>query len=367
MEKSAVALSESPKFLVVKLRALGDTVMSTAFINALKERHPQSEIHFVCPKQWAAALENHPAITRVYPFDFKSKNYLQFLSLLKLAMELRRERFSVGFALHAGSHSSLLLYLAGITERVVHNHNFKKGNLFGTVEVPGKQRLRPALERDALAFSALGWERPQKLHTSLHLREEELAWATAYLARHELRKPLLVLGLGASRLTKIWPMENFAHVACDWARERDGSVLALCSRGEIQELGEVFGKEIQRLRVSPQRVRIESSLSLRELMAVVSQARLFVGNDSGPKHVAVALDIPTLTLFGPEDPFEYHPYDLKKHPYLFIEDLACRTNLSPGTERRWCGLHVCQKEKLRCLTNITASETWSVIKNSMNA
>jgi len=89
-----------------------------------------------------------------------------------------------------------------------------------------------------------------------------------------------------------------------------------------------------------------------QLAAWLSIADLVVGNDSGPKHLAVAVGTPTLTLFGPENPFEWHPYPLARHPYMYIERLGCRSDQLPGYPE-WCGLQGhCVKEEHRCLRDL---------------
>src|SRR5690606_32730203 len=95
----------------------------------------------------------------------------------------------------------------------------------------------------------------------------------------------------------------------------------------------------------------ESGLPLRQLASVLRHCALFCGNDSGPKHIAVAVETPTVTVLGPEHPFEWHPYPRERHSYLFIESLACRKDADPGMPA-WCGLDVCVEERHRCMRDI---------------
>jgi heptosyltransferase-2 len=95
-----------------------------------------------------------------------------------------------------------------------------------------------------------------------------------------------------------------------------------------------------------------AGLGVRELAAALSVCRAYVGNDSGPKHLAVAVGIPTFTFFGPEDPVEWHPYDRALHPVFFLPGLACRRE----DQGRWCGLQLCTEERHRCMADLDPLE-----------
>jgi ADP-heptose:LPS heptosyltransferase len=99
------------------------------------------------------------------------------------------------------------------------------------------------------------------------------------------------------------------------------------------------------------RLGLETALELRLLTAMLAQCTVFLGNDSGPRHLAVSVGVPTVTLFGPEHPFEWHPYPLDRHPRFFIEPLECRRDGAPGMPA-WCGLNVCVEQAHRCMAMI---------------
>ena len=96
---------------------------------------------------------------------------------------------------------------------------------------------------------------------------------------------------------------------------------------------------------------LSARASVRALAAELSLLSVFLGNDSGPRHVALAVGTPTVTLFGPEHPFEWHPYPEEKHPIFFIDQLACRKDGAPGMPA-WCGIEVCVEQKHQCMTSI---------------
>jgi len=83
----------------------------------------------------------------------------------------------------------------------------------------------------------------------------------------------------------------------------------------------------------------------------LAESKLYIGNDTGLKHISIALGVKTLSFFGPEPPTEWHPYSTKEHPYYYKEGLECRTR-----EAHYCGLSEC--ESMICLTGFSPSEVF---------
>jgi len=349
------------KYLVTKLRAMGDAVLSTATLNELKRLEPDCEIHFLVPKAWASLFEAHPSVDRVWIYEKPNFFWKRLWAQFKLLLSLRKERFDVTLALHSNSTSAWIALMSGARLRVTHNHNFFKADKFSQRAIPRKNELAPFVERDLKTLEALGMKVNRDAETSLMLKEEEKLWAREMLfEKLQLKKPLLVLCLGASRPTKVWPMENFAKVAEDWIQSTQGSVVAVCSPQEAFLAQEVLQK------VPLDNFRVLDRLSLREMMAVLAEGKVVLGNDSGPRHVAAALGRPTLTLYGPQDPFECHPYKIEKHPYVFIEGLACRSNVDPSGKHFWCGLHECHVEQHKCMRQIAPEQVLSQLFQVVN-
>jgi ADP-heptose:LPS heptosyltransferase len=328
---------EFKKILAIKLRSLGDSVLMTASLDALLRSFPAAEIHSLVPEAWAPLLEKNPVRAWSWPHGA--------IRRLGLALRLRRERFDAVVCFHASPSSARLARFIGSEVRSIHFHGHSDRNRFSTVEVPGKGVLKSIIERDLDAVRALGTLVPSGASPRIVLEDLEREQARQWFRERGLAEPLLVLALGASRPTKSWPVERFAQVARSWK----GGVLAVTSPSE-RELLDRFLELVGR---NP-RIQGTCDLSIRKLAGVISRAAVLAGNDSGPRHVAVAVGIPTVTLFGPEHPFEWHPYPTDRHPRFFVEDLACRRDAAPGMPA-WCRLQSCTVEKHRCMSEIDAS------------
>ena len=137
----------------------------------------------------------------------------------------------------------------------------------------------------------------------IFLKEEEKAFAKEEFAAWGLKRPVLGVALGASRPTKIWPLHRFAEVAQKWVQDTQGSVLVIAGPGE-EPLTEQFYRSISNTPELRQAIQVMPPCTVRVLASRISQLNTLVGNDSGPRHLAAALGVPTVTLFGPEHPLE---------------------------------------------------------------
>jgi ADP-heptose:LPS heptosyltransferase len=349
------------KVLAIKLRSLGDTVLMTAPLAELRRAYPEAEIHVAVTQAWAPLLESNPAVDRIWTYVRHLDVTSRAKALARLGLSLRKEGYDCVVNFHASPSSATLSFATGAKTRSIHFHGHNDPNRYSTVEVPGKGVLKPIIERDMDAVRALGIHVPAGRIPRVYLLDAELAQAEKRLRDLGLPSPVLALGLGASRPTKSWPIERYAALAAAWHTRTGGGTLALTGPEE-GDLAHDFLKAADdaltaalpdaagraRARAS---IACERGLPLRSLAAVLARCSAFAGNDSGPKHIAVAAGTPTVTLFGPEHPFEWHPYPQDLHPYFFVEGLACRRDAMPGMPP-WCGLDVCVEEQHKCMRQV---------------
>jgi ADP-heptose:LPS heptosyltransferase len=340
------------KILLAKRRAMGDTVLLSSTVELLKNSVPGAEISVVVPVAFAPLLENHPSIKNIWSTEEG------WLSLLP---RIRAERFDHFFQLHASASQRWLGLLSGAKARHFHQQNAQTEKAYG--------KHPHALEWDAfhlrseLPSLAFG----QAPAPRIYLKEEELAAGKSFWRRHGVDPAKVVfLGLGASRQPKRWP--HFARFA-ELLRDRMEAVPAIVV-GPGDEEVEFAARVINEMRVKGMRPALGAGkgdflhlagIGVRELAQALSAVKAYVGNDSGPKHIAAAVGIPTFTLFGPEDPVEWHPYDREQHPVFFIPGLSCRQEDSG----RWCGRAICTAdfpERHRCLSDIDPLEVYASLE-----
>ena len=218
------------KILLIKLRTLGDTVMASATIDELKRNHPQCHIHLVIEERWMDLYKGDPRIDTLFTCTHAKRGITKIFQTISLGLTLRAQKYDKVIVLHANPTGNHLAKLSGAPVQVVHNHNFKKH--WGNSPIPGEDQLQPSIQRDLLTLKAIGVMPREKPITKLFLAKSEEAWVDNYLKKNDLKAPLLAIGLGASRKTKIWPIERYASLAKSWVAKTDGSVVALLTPRE---------------------------------------------------------------------------------------------------------------------------------------
>lgn len=338
------------RILVTKFRAMGDTVLLTAALKELHRNFPKAQIEVAAPVPWIELLEGFPGVTKLWPVTWHSDRAARTKAATRLIFQLRKESYDIVCGFHASPGSAIVAFSTGAKIRAIHFHGFKSKNMYSTQEIPGKGIIKPVIERDIDTIRGLGLEIPTGAMPKIFLTDAEKRLAKEEFYTWGLTSPVLGVALGASRPTKVWPLERFAEIAQKWVSETRGSVLVITGPGE-EPLVTDFFKALPATEEVRKAIQVMPHAGVRVLAARISQLNVLLGNDSGPRHLATALDIPTVTVFGPEHPLEWHPYPQDMHPRLFLEPLKCRNNEAPGSPP-WCGLRECVIEAHQCMNRI---------------
>jgi len=333
------------KILVSKLRALGDTVLLSSTVALLKKQYPEAAITVLVPAAFRDVFYCNPQVQELWCYEDQS-----YFSLL---WKVRKKKFDATFHFHSSDRMLWLSRFSGAFHNYIQFHNELEQRFVGK-DTNALQWAPRFLKREVKQWrediSVLPAPR-------IFLTEQEKDWGKNFWQKRGADpKKVVFLGLGASRPTKIWPLEHFARFG-ELLRDRLEFIPAIIF-GPGEEEAKNAAVLLGHLRVKgfrPQNgihdnggVIFQSGLSVRELASVLSACRAYVGNDSGPKHLSAAVGIPTFTFFGPEDPNEWHPYPQTEHPLFFIPELKCR--MEDGG--RWCSIQNCINEKHKCMTKI---------------
>jgi len=277
----------------------------------------------------APVLEGNPAVSEI----------LTTRRFLSTARELRRRRFPVTYNQHGGPTSALLTLAVGSPVRVcwarLQFQSFYNVRVPDPAEIFGRQEIHTVEDRIA-HFYFTGLPRGPIPRAQVFPQPDAIAAVRKLLAEQGISagQPYVVLRPGAATLTKQWPLDRFLELA-HWLRDTYGlaSVLdfgpdeaasAAAARGHAG-----FG------------VVVLASLGVRELIALISGARLFVGNDTGPTHIAAAVGCPAVAIFSATDPTIWGPWQVAHR--VVEADARCDT-CPPGrcyaSERDRCILSV---------------------------
>ena len=293
--------SRVERVLVVRLRSIGDTVLATPSLRALRRFVPRARIDVLLEDWVAPLLEGSADVDRVLSVRRKSQS-----SRLSVARRLRAEAYDVAYNLHGGSTAALLVRATGARHRVgyadyayasLHNHAAPP-----SAELWGREKTHSAEQQLAL----LGWtgvpvtDRPAS-------RLAVLPEASATVARRLRAEAGLAEGQAFALVhpaaafdTKTWAAENFARVVEHLAARGLPSV-AVTAPGEAPVIDKVRARSASPLAGF-------TDLTLPELTALASRSTLFVGNDSGVAHVAAAVGTPQVVVFGSSNVAHWRPW-----------------------------------------------------------
>jgi ADP-heptose:LPS heptosyltransferase len=220
------------KILAIKLRSLGDTVLMTAPLKELHRAYPHAQIDVAVLTPWAPLLENLPGVTQVWPYDRHSGPASRAKAAARLAFKLRKEHYDCVVNFHASPSSAMVSFATGAKTRSIHFHGHRDPNRYSTVVVPGKGQLKPIIERDMDSVRALGLKIAEGSLPEVHSKPEEKKWANKLVSVLGHGGPMLAMGIGASRPTKSWSIENFAQLAVQWCVEKKGAAIAVTAPSE---------------------------------------------------------------------------------------------------------------------------------------
>ncbi len=328
------------KILVRAPNWVGDGVMAIPAIAALRAHFKDAEIILLAKPVVASIFLRHPDIDRIIVYEEK---YAGIIGFLRLSARLRKEQFDIAVLLKNAFESALLTTLAGIPQRIGYNTD-ARGFLL-TCPLPKEDA--PLHQREAFLHivKVMGATAPARF-PYLVLTEAERLTARRQLESVGISSGAFVVGIspGAAKgSAKEWFPDRFAAVADNLAETVGANILLLGGPNDLSA-GEAVSKEMK-----SGAANFIGKLSLREMMAVISLCNLCIANDSGPLHIASALGIPQVGIYGPRPPAFSYPggpfYAMAYHP----------VNCSP------CDFRVCPVNH-HCMTAISVEEVLSKAK-----
>jgi heptosyltransferase-3 len=291
------ALPQGSEILIIRLRSLGDLVLETPSIAALHSWRPDLRINVLVESRFAAVLEGNPAIAGL----------IFSRGLGETALDLLRRKFPIVFNQHGGPRSAMLTGASGSALRVGWA-GYQYSFLYN-VAVPVAREFYgvPAVhtvEHRISQFYFTGLSRGPIPRAQVFAQPDAITRVAGKLEEKGIAAgaPYAVLQPGARLPEMRWPVAKFAEIA-RWLREKHGiaSVVNLGARDD--EIATEVRNELGNCAVV-----LDSQLDISELIALVAASRIFVGNDSGPAHLAAALLRDSVVIFSVTDPVQWRPW-----------------------------------------------------------
>jgi heptosyltransferase-2 len=314
---------------------IGDSVLALPAIESIIGHFSGGEI-WLNAADWVKGLFSPDmGIAGVLPLSPRN----DIGSLRASARELRGHRFEAGILLTNSFGSSFLLFLARIPERWGYSADGRRLLLTKSVRLLNPESPRHQVHYYLDLVSGLGMRpRPPELRLTVTPEERERARQRLLDLGIDPQRPLVILSPGAGfGPAKRWPAPRFARLAALFQAKNDAAILIIGSAGEA----EIAAAIVSSLNDKP--AVLTGQTTLPQLLGLISLASLFVSNDTGPMHLANALRVPVVAIFGPTDPEVTGPYE---QPAVVIKkDVPC-----------WpCSYRKCPYDH-RCMTKIEPEE-----------
>ncbi len=284
-------LPRGAEVLIIRLRSLGDVVLLTPALSALNSWRPDLRLCVLVEPALAPVLEGNPAVAEI----------LEMQGFLSTAAKLHRRHFSAVYNQHAGPTSALLTAAIGAPKRICWTR--RQFSFVYNVLVPDPGNKIHTVEHRIEQFYATGLPRGPIPPAQVYPQQDACAAVAKKLAENGVPQDAkyAVIHPGAKYFTKRWSLDNFIALA-QWLK-RKHAIAPVFSVGAMEkqiadELCQKCGRQFALL----------DSLDLRELIALISGARIVIGNDSGPAHLAAAAACPVVAIFGSSSSVHWAPW-----------------------------------------------------------
>jgi len=324
---------------------VGDAILALPAIRAVRQKFPGARITIVARPYVAEIYRDQAICDELIPYDPKGA-HRGWSNRAKLADELRARKFDVALLLQNAFDAAWLAWRAGIPERIGYARDGRRLLLTKAIAVPKPGEI-PAHEKFYYLelLRRAGWidELRNDGHIALQVPKARRVEAAGILVEAGARPHAMRVALGAGASfgsAKCWPPERFAEWANRFHAENDGDVILFGTAAETS----VSNAIVAGMKRKP--VDLTGKTAIGDLPALLSQCQLFLGNDSGAMHVAAAVGLPVVAIFGPTDPFGTAPVTPRSS--IVQEKPYC----SPCFLRRCPTDHRCMK----CITSDMVGE-----------
>lgn len=328
------------KLLIRATNWVGDAIIALPALQAVRNRFPEAEISILALPYVADIYRAQGVADELIGYD-RSGEHAGIRGRERLAAGLRAKRFDTALLLQNAFEAAWIAWRAGIPERIGYDRDARGFLLSKAIRLPRAGEV-PAHEKFYYLelVKRAGWidAIPEVAEISLRITEEQGARAEEKLQSFGSTAGAVRIAVGAGASygsAKCWPPERFARALNELLKEREAEVLLF---GTPAEAG--VSTAIQAgLKKSP--IDLTGKTRIAELPALLSRCTAFLGNDSGAMHVAAAVGLPVVAVFGPTDPFGTAPVTprrtiVQERPYCspcFLRrcptDHRCMTAIAP--------------------------------------
>ena len=332
------ALEQIKRILIIRLAPLGETVLTTPVIRAIRKHFKDAHIAYMVAPTREDLVSANPHLNEVITYQS---------SVLKLIHQLHQRKFDMAVVLQPTFRLVMLTFLARIPFRVGFETNFGGKRLLHA-SVPNNTSQHET-QRYLDVVRALGLEGTDD-EPEVFTDNKGKAWCNDFLKNRNLNdtKPIIGLNPGAGTSYRRWSTDNFATIADMLHDAYDAHIIITVGPNESKLTRQIN----EQMTHTP---TIVKDITPMQLVALLQRCHLYISNDTGPMHLSTAVKTPTIALFGGSNPSQWGP-KWDKHVVIARQECVLMQTLSP---REWDDYADVAQQNLRAITPemvFTASE-----------
>jgi heptosyltransferase-2 len=333
--------SNANNILIRATNWVGDAVMTLPALEAVRENFPSASITVLARPWVATVFESHPAVTHVLVYN-KHENLKKNISeFFHVAGAIREKRYDLAILFQNAFEAALLTYMGGVKQRLGFDSDGRGFLLTHAIKRSPEIFAVHQVEYYLSILKAAGLTAESR-NPVLYLSEKDMDKAEHLLQSEEIAKNDFILGISPGAIfgnAKRWPFERFAEIS-DRASGKWGAKVIILGSKKEKEIGIKMAGMMKNRAAD-----FCGNTSLGEAMGLISKCSFFVTNDSGLMHVAAALGVPTLAIFGSTDHVATGPRGSKTR--IIRHDIDCSPCLKPE----------CPTD-FKCMLSIEPEEVW---------
>ena len=313
------------KILIIHTAFIGDVILLTPLIKAIKKCFPDSQIDVLVVPACKNILENNPNINTILTFDKENRKISSFF---KIFGKLRETKYDIAFLAHSSLTTALLTFLGKIPERIGFDRWLAR--YFLTKKVKFRKNIfRIQKNLDLIrAISNEKFEQQTELFSNNTIKNKISKLVNPYK-----NKKLIAVAPGSIWFTKRWP-EEYYHILCKKLAEQDYFLFLVGSPDE--------NEICEKIKPDKNAIVVAGKLTILESAELIKRCELMICNDSGALHLANAVKTDVSAIFGPTVKGNgYFPF--RENDFIFEVDLPCRPCGSHGSKKCPKGHHKCMR------------------------
>lgn len=326
------------KILLIRLRRIGDVIMTTPAVTALRAGYPHAFISYIVETPYRELIEGNPNLdkTIVLPITLSIKDFIRYIR------QIRKEKYDLIIDFHGGPRAFLITLLSKAKLKIGYKIKYK--SFIYDIKIPrslGSGNFHSVESHINLVKTA-----GLSLHSPLPLflpdaHKEEKDKVEKIITENKIEgSKIVVLHISAGNEFRDWGVNNIAEFTSLLSKIPEIRIVLVGSSEDKKSAEQILKNSTASL------VSLVGKLNLKELRHLISLSSLFVGPDSGPMHIAASTATPIVAYFGPTLPANFAPWQAKA--FVVEKELECRP----------CRQKHCKYEDFRCLRSITPEEVY---------